>query len=120
MDPHERIEELEAQVRALRSRSRTPFEAIRRAYPLSPACAWLVLCLYEANGAVVSYDDILEHISWSPDDTGTEVVKVQVCHVRKALGFDAVVTVHGHGYRLTPEGITLVRSVLEPKAEAAA
>lgn len=46
------------------------------------------------------------------DAAGYKIVDVFVCKLRKKLGFDAIMTIWGGGYSLTPEGIAAVEEGL--------
>jgi DNA-binding response OmpR family regulator len=57
--------------------------------------------LMEADGAVISAEQILEHVWDENTDPFTNVVRVTVMNLRKKLGEPAVIeTVIGSGYRL--------------------
>lgn len=78
--------------------------------------AKMLAALYTAQGRPLSLYQLMEA---SPpasgaieDDRDPKLVVVWISSARKGLGFDAIATVWGHGYRLTPEGIARVAEIL--------
>lgn len=127
--PH--CEELEERVAWLESELglRRSAERINRLKRLIPTyrqsgrglAAHLIEALYAANGKMLTKWQIMEAL---PSPTRNEerllkLVDVVVCNARHGLGKDAIETVWGHGYRMTPKGLDAVRAILEPRSEAA-
>lgn len=81
---------------------------------LTPAVAWLLNRLYQANGAVVESEKLLAGLpGWTADGRGINLLSVQICNLRAALpDRDYVINARGIGYRLSDEGIALVHSIL--------
>src|SRR5258706_2163071 len=71
---------------------------------IPPQAARLLITLMDCNGRLLNRDYIWQSL---PHPNGGEDYKkldVYVSHIRRALGFNAIATVHGVGYRITPEG----------------
>lgn len=87
-------------------------------------CARMVLALYQAEGRTVTALQLLDAAPprnpASDDERQHQLVTTVACHVRKALGPDAIENVWGVGYRLTETGIAKVRTILSPEQGAAA
>jgi hypothetical protein len=49
-----------------------------------------------------------------PMNGGDTALKTQVCMIRKQIGEDAIETLPGHGYALTPRGMSLVMAAMNP------
>lgn len=62
----------------------------------------LLLVLLEADGALVTKDELLQRV-WSGITVADENLKVQICALRRALGrdHDFIRTEFGRGYRFT-------------------
>lgn len=79
---------------------------------VTPAVAWLLNRLYQANGAVVESEKLLAGLPGWTEARGNNTLQVQLCRLRKALpDRNWIVNVHGIGYRLNAEGISFVRSI---------
>ncbi|MFI1800212.1 response regulator transcription factor [Streptomyces sp. NPDC020379] len=65
-------------------------------------------CLMLSAGQVVAKRDILDEVWDSPADTDPNIVEVYVSSLRRKIdapfGRRAIVTVHGAGYRIAPDG----------------
>ncbi len=65
-------------------------------------------CLMAGAGQVVAKRDILDEVWDSPADTDPNIVEVYVSSLRRKIdapfGRRAIVTVHGAGYRIAPDG----------------
>lgn len=83
--------------------------------------AQFFVVLWLARGRPVSNFQLMESIR-SPMgvDRDSNIVKVWASKARKALGMDAVNTISGFGYQLTPAGMRKVAEILgEPLEQAA-
>jgi DNA-binding response OmpR family regulator len=100
-------------------RSHAVATALQQALGITPGRARILACLYTANGETVTYDDLIFASSDRPYDVYIEVVKVQVYHLRKGLGFFAIENERGQGYRLSAKGLAKVRAAIEPVEVAA-
>jgi len=126
-----RCAELEEEVAYLRAelglqRDETQIALVREALPLGipgrVGVARFLLALYAARGRVMTYAQIMEAVppkAGGDDDRTYNLITIWACWARKALGRDIIDTVFGHGYRLTPEGLTRVRRLLTGEARAA-
>ena len=85
------------------------FEAeIQRKWGLTRQRVEILMILYRARGRVVEHDFIHRNMQncgfhIAREDTLPELVKVQVCHVRRLVGKESIITVWGRGYALAPE-----------------
>ncbi|RLU82349.1 DNA-binding response regulator [Streptomyces griseocarneus] len=65
-------------------------------------------CLMTSAGQVVAKRDILDEVWDSPADTDPNIVEVYVSSLRRKIdapfGRRTIVTVHGAGYRIAPDG----------------
>jgi len=116
-DPEELVERIRAVVRRNR---RVPVltrgdlvvdvgrRSVRRAgrkVELSPREFDVLLVLLEADGEVVTRDQLLREVWDMPAEPGTTMVEVQITRLRKKLDRDSphlIQTVVGRGYRLMP------------------
>lgn len=74
----------------------------------------MVTALYEADGAILSVDELMDATaSCSDDDRYPEIIKVWVCRMRKRLGFDAIETVRFAGYRMSQTGLVKLKEYLK-------
>jgi DNA-binding response OmpR family regulator len=64
----------------------------------------LLEVLLRAEGAVLSRDELLEHVWGLPFDPGTNVVDVYIGYLRRKIGPERIETVRTRGYRLVPAG----------------
>jgi DNA-binding response OmpR family regulator len=71
--------------------------------PLSARETQLLWELMAVRGAIVSKDDLLARIWGSESAYMSNVVDVYVRRLRARLGWDAITTVRGEGYRVGPE-----------------
>lgn len=96
------------------------FEAdVQRKWNLTRQRVEILMILYRARGRTVTHDFIHRNMAQcgfhtTRDDTLPELVKVQVCHLRRALGRDAIETVWGHGYALSPEMVAAIDAMRTP------
>ena len=96
------------------------FEAeVQRHWKLTPQRVEILMMLYRARGRTVAHDFIHRNMAQcgfhtTRDDTLPDLVKVQVCHLRRALGKDAIETVWGHGYALSPEMVAAIDAMRAP------
>ena len=81
---------------------------LRRAYPLPPGACRLLLTLLAATQPLHR-----ERLIALIGSNGTQgVIDVYVCHIRRALGANAIESVWGNGYVLTAVGRSRVKEVL--------
>lgn len=97
-------------------------DGLVRALGVKACVAKTVLRLYRAKGRTLTKLQIAESIhqvtGYDYDDT--TIVRVCVHYARTALGLDAIRTVWGGGYGMTPAGMERVRAVLEGERRMAA
>ena len=116
MDRHE----LEDEVVYLRSelglmRDDDDLAALRQVYPMPRSAARLVLALRAAGQRGLTYqqlDDALPQVRGAEGERQLKVLTVWAHYARKALGFDAVETIWGRGFRLSPQGAARVDAAL--------
>lgn len=92
----------------------TQYERIRRNLGLSPAEFLVVMALYD-TGRVLSQDYLERILPSSQCRAGERTLKLiqgYVCHIRQSIGYGAIATVWGGGYRLTNEGRLILREAL--------
>lgn len=90
---------------------------LQRAFKLTPTAAGLLLALYDASGALVSFgalDLAMGSGRKRDEDRRTESVRVIASTVRRALGKRSVMSVWGRGYRLSEEAAARIKAVLPP------
>lgn len=109
--------ELENEVAWLRSELglRLDMEEIAKlsnAFGFSPNQSKLALTLLASNGRPVTRLQLDEAMPGDADRSYS-YVSVYISHIRQALGFDAIETIWGQGYRLTPAGADQIRAVLQ-------
>lgn len=76
----------------------------------------IVTALYGAKGRVMREAAIMETmppVNGGDDNRGSPMVKTYICNARKVFGAGAIITAWGKGYRLSPDGMELVRSIME-------
>lgn len=116
-----RVAELEEELDAWRTYDTHDFDTLnipalklRKALGMkSPGVARLALALYRSPVKRMSHADL--EIALPPVDADRQSGKlfhVMVCHLRTALGKDAVETFWGWGWGLTPKGIEMIRQAL--------
>ncbi len=129
MSDAERIAELEEENAWLRSElglvvDGDQLATLRKTYEMATGAACLVLALYRAKGRLLNKLQLHEAIPaiWKDhDERCVKIVDVRICHARKGVGRDAIETICGQGYGLTPEGMEKVRAALgEQPASVAA
>lgn len=88
--------------------------ALRSAFGLQPAAAWLLSRLAAADGRLFRRDALADYLPSrdTAEERGIKIVDVHMVKVRKAIGDDAIETVWGVGWRLTPLGLLRVRRAL--------
>jgi len=116
--PCQRCDDLQEEVRQLRRelgmiRNRNMAYRLRLKYGMTAQCADLLEALYGANGRVLSSEFLADTIPSDSRELDVDVVKVQICRVRKAIGRQAVENVRGLGYRITDLGKLMVQEALE-------
>lgn len=124
MTLEERVEVLEAEVAYLRAELGLSVELTRVADAMKlgmwPCVARAALVLHDANGRVLSSQQILDAVP--PLDRSIErgtldMVRLLMSKVRKVLGADAVSTAWGlGGYRMTSVGSARLLAALERPA----
>jgi DNA-binding response OmpR family regulator len=89
---------------------------------LTPQQSAMLGVLYAAYPRAVSVFGLLESMpsrSGAEDDRIPKLAQVQVCHMRKRLGHDAIESVHGFGYRMGKALHAQMRAEREPMKLAA-
>jgi len=124
MTLEERVAELEERVAYLESElglaQNTARESLfRQAFGLTGQEARLVMALYDVKGRILSKYQLEDAIQRVAGGTALKIADVYVCRVRKRMGYDAIETVWGLGYKLTPKGVAMVDAIEQPKAIAA-
>lgn len=89
--------------------------ALQAALGLSLTEARITMQLY-GHAATLSNWLLIDALGLATDQS----LKVHVMRIRKALGMDAIQTLHRVGYRLTDAGRARVAALLNPKTEIAA
>lgn len=92
----------------------TQIAGIRSGLGVTRGEAHLLRAMYRAKGKAMSVAQMMEAFpaSRGHEDRDYHLLNVLVCRIRKALGKGAVETVWKFGYRLTDEGVALVRGAL--------
>jgi DNA-binding response OmpR family regulator len=97
----------------------TKLARLKSTFGLSPYLAKFLLALYAAKGSARTVLQLMDAVP--PQDhareRGQDIVAVWACHLRRKLGKDALENCYGVGYRLTPRGIALTASVIEPSVQ---
>lgn len=93
-------------------------EQLRRHFRLEPGPAWLLSRLAAADGRLFKREALIDYLPCSDaaHDRADKIIDVQLVKVRKAIGPEAIETVRGVGWRLTPLGKLRVRRALYPEA----
>lgn len=86
---------------------------LQAAWKMRPNTARVGLMLYEAYPRPLSFEYIDDNLPGREPRDSLNVICVYACWLRKALGADTVVNVHGFGYRLTPKAHAKIKAVLE-------
>jgi DNA-binding response OmpR family regulator len=89
---------------------------------MTPQQSAILGVLYAAYPRTVSVFGLLESMpsrSLAEDDRMPKLVQVQICHMRKRLGHDAIESVHGVGYRMGDAQHARMRAEREPMKMAA-
>lgn len=129
---HERIAELEQEVRRLKRLvgesadekiAHKVSEFMRRSGELrSPGAGRIVAALYAAEGRPVSQYSLLEAVpptyARESQDRSVNAISVWVHVIRKNLGEHTIETVRQRGYRLSDEGREFVEKIMGESAGA--
>ena len=108
----EEIAWLRSEVAMLRDVQRQ--EIVMRHFGLrSPVLTEMLLTLYDAGGRVVP----AWRLDAIPPTPGN--VRVWICHLRRAMRFEALRVVKEIGWLMTPVGLDMVREALEPETALA-
>ncbi len=119
MTDADRIAELEEKVAYLEGELGLSMEAerygvLRHTYGIRPQSAMILLALYDANRPL-SRGHLLDLLPTQREDGDDHAISVHVAYLRRILGRGAIRNIWGFGYVITPEGLSKVRSVLEPE-----
>lgn len=89
-------------------------DQLRQAFDLPPGPAWLLSRLAAADGRLFKREALVDYLppNDAAHDRTDKIVDVHMVKVRRAIGADAIETVHGIGWRLTPLGRYRVRRAL--------
>lgn len=110
---HERIAHLQDEVaywksEAIGNAGADEYSRVAAAFGTTPVQSWIIAHLYTLDGKTMALgrmeDDMPHH---SDDGDRSNVARVMISRVRKAMGTDAIETVRGTGYRMTEIGIAL-------------
>lgn len=121
----DREEELEEQVRQLKALlgctpSNVEKTKLRIALGLCSSAAKVLLMLYHAKGSCLPEDWLALAIETiSGEGPHPKMVAVTINKLRNAIGKDAIRTLKGDGYAITPTGCQKVKHALEHWEEAA-
>jgi hypothetical protein len=114
----ERIDHLEAEVDMLKRELGHNIDVdaagrLNRRWKLTSREAQIVLLLHRRRGALVNKEGVLSAMYGDSADTPElKIIDVFVCKIRSKVGEDFIETSWGHGYRLTPSGMSQVTEVL--------
>lgn len=101
-------------------RTASEVRALQAALNVRPQACRMLLMLYRARGLVVRGFQMQEEFGEDSSDPHN-LVKTYACHLRKALGRNAIQTAWGEGYSLSASGRARVAEILgEAHAERAA
>lgn len=123
MSEADRIAELEDEVAFLRSElgiadHETLAHNFRTRFGVTPCQSQILAALYSTKRAV-SYDRLLQAVPLGQgreiDEPGWQGCKVQICRLRKKIGFYAIEAVHGFGFILTDYGRRVIEGVETPE-----
>lgn len=116
-------EELEDEVVYLRGElglttSASAIGAVKAATGLSDGPARVLLALYRTKGRALAKHQILDTVpaQRTIDDRDPKLADVWICRIRQATCFEAVDTVWGQGYAISPTGRAIVEKALEGAA----
>ena len=113
------IQDLKEEIRYLRGiiQQRADVElqaSAQAAFGWSPLTARLAMLLYARAGRIVAKGAIMDALYLDdPDTPEVHIISVLIHRIRDSLGKDAIVTQHGTGYGMTPEGVERLRAVLD-------
>ena len=82
----------------------------RKAFGITIQTARVLIAMVDTHGRLLTNDQI-ETAMERPNGGVDKIVDVNICRLRKALGFDAFETVWGLGYRITPHGLAKVKAL---------
>jgi len=112
---HETIAELEERISYLESELCLALRVDQVSKLVSigftPSEAAQMLTLYQ-TGRTMSDVALFDSIDHKCDGTDHKIVQVYVSRIRKHVGYDAIETVRGMGYRITPLGRRVVEGLL--------
>lgn len=91
---------------------------LKKAFSLPGGPAWLLSRLAAADGRLLRKEALIDHLpaNDSAHERQDKLVDVHMCRLRKAIGADAIETVWGVGWRLTPVGRLRVKRALEEES----
>lgn len=86
---------------------------VSRSLGVRPQVAELILLLHASHGRIVTKERFGDEL-WPDVDRSTNVLSVAISGARKALGYDAIETIWGKGFRLTAMGLSSVDALIQP------
>lgn len=82
--------------------------------------AKIILRLMKAKKHVATHDLLHELVSTRHRELSSKNVDVYVCRLRKRLGDDAIKTIWGVGFEITPVGLAIMADLLSSQEQLAA
>lgn len=79
----------------------------RRRWKLTPYEASLLDALYSRAGRLMTRDLLMTKLYPDGDEPEIHIVNVFLCRLRRKVGPGLIETDWGHGYRLTPAGVSI-------------
>lgn len=91
----------------------TDLQKMRMRWRLTESEARLLAAIYGQRGGAVSKERLMYALYGSRDEAPEpKIIDVMVCRIRDKIGAQLIETLHATGYRLTPQGVTIVEALL--------